>query len=397
LTGSPKTVSLAFMRPVLIWLSTAAVIAGTAGLKASAADTPGGQGGWDPEKAAQYLDGRMDSWLAKATKLKTGDGKTSCMSCHSVMPYLLARPALRRAMGVSAPTPQETRLLEEITRRVETFGSHQAMYERQPEQSRGTEAVLNLLVLTQADARERRPQPSALCRKALQELLEEQRPDGAWAWLDFALEPTESADARYGGAALAAFALGADPGLFAAGPDAEHLARLRAYLKGNYARQNLHNRALLLLASTRLNGLLSQDQRASAIAELKARQNEDGGWSLRRLGPWRWSKGAPPDAPGGSAEASLPSQSDGYATGLIAYVLRQAGLLADDPALKGAIDWLKANQEECSFDDQLWTCWQTPSLNHARDNGGYQGEPRKSVVMSDMATAFAVLALSPPD
>jgi len=385
------------MRSLLICMSMAALIVGAAAPKANAGDTPAGQPGWDRDKAAQYLDGRMDSWLAKATKLKTGEGKTSCISCHAVVPYLLARPALRKAMGVSSPTLQETKLMEEITQRVDTFGTHQPLYEHQEKQSRGVEAVLNLLILAQADAREHRQEPSEPARKALHQLLEEQRPDGAWDWLDFGLEPFESGDARYGGAAMAALALGSGPGLLAAAQGDGHITRLCAYLNGNCAGQNLHNRAWLLLASTRLGDLLSQDQRTSSIAELKGRQNDDGGWSLYRLGPWRWSKSTPPSAPSGNTNVTLLTKSDGYATGLIAYVLRQAGLPAEDPALKRAVDWLEANQQEWQVEQQRWKCWRTPSLNHDREKGGAAADPWKSMVMSDLATAFAVLALSPQD
>ena len=380
-------------------MSIAAVLVGAASPRVNAGDTGDGQPGWDREKAAQYLDDRMDLWFAKAAKLKTGEGKTSCMSCHAVVPYMLARPALRKAMGVSNPTPQEVKLMEEIGRRVDTTGSHQLLYEHQEGQSRGTEAVLNLLILAEADAREHRQQPSELVRKALQQLLQEQCPDGAWDWLDAGLEPNESADARYGGAALAAFALGRVAGLLAAGQDdaSSHIARLCAYLKGNSAGQNLYNRAWLLLASTRLGNLLDREERAACIAELKGRQNEDGGWSLYGLGPWRWSKAAAQSAPGGDVNASLLAKSDGYATGLLAYVLRQAGLPANDPGLKKATDWLKANQQECQIDQQRWKCWRSYSLNYDRENGGARGEPFKRMIMSDLATGFAVLALSPAE
>jgi hypothetical protein len=287
--------------------------------------------------------------------------------------------------------------LEEIVQRVDTFGNRPALYGNHEKQSRGTEAVLNLLVLAGADARERRPRPSEPADKALHQLFEEQRPDGAWDWLDTTFEPDESADARYYGAALAAFALGSVPGLLASGQADAHITSLCAYLTGNYGGQNLYNRAWLLLASTRLRELLGQEQRATAIAELKGRQNEDGGWSLYGLGPWRWSKTTPQPASGRNTDASLLAKSDGYATGLIAYVLRQAGLPANDPALKRGTDWLKANQQDCQIEQQHWKCWRSYSLNYDRENGGPRGEPFKRMLMSDLATGFAVLALSPPD
>ena len=69
-------------------------------------------GGWNREAAAKYLDQRMDIWFERGEKLKTGAAQTTCVSCHTVIPYALARPALRRAMHVTELTPQEARLLD---------------------------------------------------------------------------------------------------------------------------------------------------------------------------------------------------------------------------------------------------------------------------------------------
>src|SRR5712691_6597130 len=57
-------------------------------------------GGWDREGAARYLDERMEVWFANAKKLQTGQAQTSCVSCHTTVPYVMARPAIRRAMQV---------------------------------------------------------------------------------------------------------------------------------------------------------------------------------------------------------------------------------------------------------------------------------------------------------
>src|SRR5437016_3296281 len=242
---------------------------------------------WEMNAAAKYLDDRMDLWFAKAKKLRTGQGNTSCVSCHTVVPYTLARPVLRKATGVTEPTPQEARLLDETIRRVETYGGHEPFYKSKDEQSRGTEAVLNLLLLAGEDARQNRPVPSGPSRKALEELWKEQRADGAWNWLDFGLEPYESSDSVYYGAALAAMAVGTAPGYAAgAGENASNgLGKLRSYLKTNYADQNLYNRAWMLLASARLAGLLSRDQTDALTKDLQGKQNVDGGWSLYKLGP----------------------------------------------------------------------------------------------------------------
>src|ERR1044072_6569521 len=57
-------------------------------------------GGWDREGAAKYLDERMEIWFAKAKNLRRGQVEPACASCHATIPYVLARPALRRAMQV---------------------------------------------------------------------------------------------------------------------------------------------------------------------------------------------------------------------------------------------------------------------------------------------------------
>jgi hypothetical protein len=230
-------------------------------------------------------------------------------------------------------------------------------------------------------------------------LWEKQRDDGAWDWLDSALEPNESGEARYYGAALAAIAAGTVPGGDGGneGNSARPIEKLRTYLNGKYAGQNLDHRIWMLLASTRLTGLLTGEQRQTLISEILAKQKDDGGWSLYELGPWQWSRTSPPFAPGGNPDTSLLAKSDGYATGLITYTLRQAGSPPDDPSLKKATNWLIANQKEVQIDPRLWKCWRTHSLNYDRENGGERGEPWKRMFMSDMATAFAVLALLPPN
>ena len=67
--------------------------------------------------------------------------------------------------------------------------------------------------------------------------------------------------------------------------------------------------------------------------------------------------------------------SDGYATGLTVYVLRQAGVPVDDPRMKRGITWLKNQQRESGR-------WFTPS----------QGWHTQHYI-SNAGTAFAIMAL----
>jgi squalene-hopene/tetraprenyl-beta-curcumene cyclase len=285
---------------------------------------------------------------------------------------------------------------------VEKLGAHQLLYESSESkktESRGTEAVLNALILASADDAQNRREPSGATQQAFKQLWETERPDGAWDWLDFGLEPFETVDGVYYGATLAALAVGTAPG-YSESRAAETRAgieKLRGYLKEKYASQSLFNRTWLLLASTRLNGLLTKAQRGALITELQGRQLDDGGWALDSLGGWRWSKKAEPFRAPGTPDAALLAKSDGYATGLIVYALRRAGAPAGHRAVNRGLQWLKANQSSIQVGEHTWTAWRAHSLNFDREHGGEKGEPWRRMFMSDSATAFAALALVASD
>ena len=380
----------------------AVLLLGFANSRAALQDDRAASGGWDREGAARYLDDRMQVWFVNAKKLRTGQAETACVSCHTTVPYVLARPALRRAMKVSAVTPQELRLLEETIRRVESYGAHQPLYDHidsKKTESRGTEAVLNALILASADAAQNRQEPSAPTQQALKRLWETQRPDGAWDWLDFGLEPFETIDGVYYGATLAALAIGSAPGSSnrSTAETRAGIERLRGYLKENYGAQSLFNRAWLLLATTRWNNLLTSAQRSALITEIQGLQRDDGGWSLESLGTWRWSRTSAPFRAPGMPDVALLSKSDGYGTGLIVYTLRQAGLPVGQPAVNRGLRWLRANQQDMQVSQHSWKAWRAHSLNFDREHGGDKGEPWRRMFMSDSATAFAVLALVASD
>src|SRR6266576_122969 len=111
------------MTRLITWLLLGSAFAAVVRLSSVHVITAGPD--WNRAAAAAYLDQRMDEWFARGDKLRTGDGQTTCISCHTVIPYALARPALRRAMHVDAPTPQEKRLIAETSRRVGTYETHQ--------------------------------------------------------------------------------------------------------------------------------------------------------------------------------------------------------------------------------------------------------------------------------
>src|SRR5260370_4197221 len=71
---------------------------------------------WDQKAAAAYLDQRAAWWMEwpKAAR----DHETFCVSCHTAAPYALSPPALRNSLAEAAPSPNERRLLDNVTKRV---------------------------------------------------------------------------------------------------------------------------------------------------------------------------------------------------------------------------------------------------------------------------------------
>ena len=61
--------------------------------------------------------------------------------------------------------------------------------------------------------------------------------------------------------------------------------------------------------------------------------------------------------------------------------------------MKRGLAWLRANQREVPVGDSARIAWRSYSLNFDREHGGPKGEPFRRLFMSDLATAFAVLAL----
>jgi squalene-hopene/tetraprenyl-beta-curcumene cyclase len=345
---------------------------------------------WSPQAAAKYLDGRADWWLNWSGAAR-GQG-TACLSCHTSMPFALARPALGAHLGETAAGAVERRLFDGLKKRVQNWDKIVSdpapdkhpfvpFYSggRKPS-ALGTESVLNALVLVNHDARRAKGLLSAPTRKALAHLWEQQQANGAWLWLEFGLRPWEK-DGAYYGAALAAVAVGTAGKDYYERPDvAPKVAALKKYLKTQFPNRPLHDRVLGLWASSRLPGILSEPDQQKLIAELLSVQEADGGWALPKLGKAASGKGE------WKSQGAFPqgAVSDGYATGLVVLALKRAGVAADHPQLQKAIGWLVANQKEGT--------WPIHYPNRSRDPQTDIGK-----FMRDAATAFAILALIEPD
>jgi hypothetical protein len=197
--------------------------------------------------------------------------------------------------------------------------------------------------------------------------------EGAWAWLNFGLEPWEGPRSSYFGAALAAIAIGTAPGGYAATHEIqEQLALLRQYLHTGADTESLFTRLMILWASTELEGVLDESRRRTIIEAALAAQKADGGWSLAVLAPWRRIDGS-----------VLGDASDGYATALAVLALQKAKDPLAAAALARGRAWLIAQQ------DPETGALSARSINKDRDPATEQAR-----FMTDAATALASLALA---
>jgi squalene-hopene/tetraprenyl-beta-curcumene cyclase len=339
---------------------------------------------WDLKSAAAYLDRRATWWMdwPKAAR----DHETFCVSCHTAVPYALSRSALRKPLAEAAPSVNERRLLDNVTKRVRLWKEVAPFYSDADRgvyksvESRGTESVLNALILASNDAQSGYLSHDTVI--AFENMWAEQQTTGekkgAWLWLRFANEPWEADDSDFYGATLAAIAVGTAPGNYRSKPEIQNnLKLLREYLNHQCAAQTTINRAVLLWASAKVPGLLDAEKQKAIITELLSKQQPDGGWSLSSLsGDWKRNDGTPQEV-----------KSDGYATGLITFALQQARIPKENVQERQALAWLAANQSKTEGN------WPSSSLNKNRE---HHLSPETALFMNDAATAYAVLALTEP-
>ncbi|HUY91653.1 MAG TPA: prenyltransferase/squalene oxidase repeat-containing protein [Pirellulales bacterium] len=291
-------------------------------------------------RAVEFMDSAALDWQKSR----------QCFTCHTNYAHLMVRPA------ISADAPAHATVRGALEKLVS-----QRWKDQGPRWD--AEVVMTGAILAINDAATT-GKLHPLTREALDRTWTVQRGDGGFDWLKCGWPPMESDD--HFGATMAAIGVGAAPEGYAQTEKAQAgLEKIRGYLKANPA-PTLHHRAMVLWASTYVDGFSTPEERQATIDELVKLQQADGGWALASLGDWKRSDGKEQDT----------KSSDGYGTGFVIYVLRRVGLPADDPRLQRGIAWLKANQRESGR-------WFTRSLN--KDSKHF---------ITHAGTAFALLALT---
>jgi len=336
--------------------------------------------GWDPKAAASYLDTRAAFWATWPNAQR--DHGTFCISCHTTLPYAMARPVLRQALGETAPGGAERRILDNLLTRARGYRDMEPFYPDQTRgipktsESRAIESVMNALVLVTRDSES--GHLSADSQTALSVMWSLQMrtgpQNGAWTWLNFGYEPWESPNSAYFGASMAALAIGTAPDGYASNAGIQdNVKNLRGYFTREFDKQSELNRLMALWASGRLSGMITPEQTSALIARTFAMQMPDGGWSTAAIGHYTRQDGS-----------AIDTNSDGYATALATLALQSGGVPASDPHVARGLDWLRHHQSPTGQ-------WVASSPNKDRDPAT---EPAK--FMSDAATALAVLSLTHP-
>ena len=319
-------------------------------------------GEWNKQKAAEYLDARQKAWFAWPVAVNNRGG--ACVSCHTGLTYLMARPALREALQEKQPSFYEVGLADAIRNRLD-HEQPGKMFHASKVEDRTVESVVSAFSLALD------PNAGPALIKLLDRMLDMQTKDGksrgAWPWFSLGLSPWEAVESGYFGASLAAKALDLAPAAYRERPEVrEHIAELEGYLKREFASQPLHHKLFLIYLSQGIGNAVQADLRKQAIEEALANQQPDGSWTISSLGPWKSHK-----------NAAASTGGDNYATAIATLALQRA----NKNASRG-VAWLRAHQ------DPTTGAWLAKSMNEFHEPQSMEGQ-----FMNEAATAYAVLAL----
>lgn len=296
----------------------------------------------DEKQATSFLDETSLKWAAK----------NGCGTCHTNIPYLMARPLISRD--------------DEAMKTMATV--KKAMVESYRKNSRAPLRAFHAAPAAAAAAVNdglTTGKISDETRELFDATWDLQSESGNWEYPLQDMLPFVERERRYV-AYLVALGVGYLPKDYLETPKArEGVRKLFSFVKKNMP-DKPHDKAVILWTSEKTSGLLSSNEKKNYKELLLSLQRPDGGWTLSTLGKW-------PRHDGPFDRADDPS--DGYATGLVATALCSSGFDRRDPQIARALQWLKENQRVSGR-------WFTRST-YSDQFKGY---------VSNMATAYAMMA-----
>lgn len=324
-------------------------------------------------RAADYLDQAAMDWQREH----------DCVACHTMMPHLASRAALAQ---ISEPPAQIRKLFEDVAEQRHRGWPDGYHFPPDAESALVVGTAWALAMNDHQTGKETHPST----RHAVDRMWSLQRDDGTWEW-PFRDVPPIKMNEHYG-VTLALVTVGLLADSEPTDAARRGLEKARAYLASHPA-QSLHERAMLLWAGQEIEGLVSNDEASHTLDEFWHAQRADGGWALASLvDNTHGSQQSAEIAANAQAQEGYGSQfqsfigrdqtihqtplaSDGYATGFVIYVARQAGVEGRDPRIQAGVQWLKTHQRQSGR-------WFTPS----------QG-PHSMNLIANAGTAYAILAL----
>ena len=285
--------------------------------------------------ASQYIEQGTEAWI----------GSKKCVTCHTNGTYMALRPSLTRFLGKPNEQVREF-FLKFFKTTASSLGGNGKLGDSQ------------LIYIARGFAEWDAHVSGKLSnetRLALNTLFERQLPSGSWkaaqCW-----PPLESS--AFQEATVAALAVGIAPGWLSELNDEKvklKVERLRHYLSKTNPPHD-YGRVVLLWASSRMTGLLSEDEKTSIINRIWQLQRPDGGWSIRTFAdPEQWGDGNRAEKLRSEIDFEDPP-SDGHQTGLVLIVLSEVGIGKNDPRIRRGVEWLLRNQRQSGR-------WWTRSLN----------------------------------
>lgn len=272
---------------------------------------------YSAEKAIDFIERSVSNWQEKRR----------CVTCHTNGLHLVAGAQTTPTSEVLFGSQEFTReyLTSFITGAAKPHGQHGAI--------EGLVAGASFLAISEMMTDEKL---HAETITALDYIWSKQDPSGAWEdWLKCHWGPYEVDD--HFGVTLATIALAMAPTEYRNSPKAQEAeGKLHQYLQ-THPPTAPHQQAMMLWAARHAPAVAPIERQQAWIASLRKLQQDDGGWVLAQLGDSKWQR-----------EDGKPHHqiSDGYATALMVYTLRQAGVPKEDTAIIRGIHWLKTNQRQ---------------------------------------------------